>query len=491
LSFSIISNIVYVHCEQEIRKHWDFGGARFEDDVVVLKDGAESLNKGIPRTAEEIEAFKEKLLISFISFHFISTQKFKPKYSIFLIFIQSIMTSAEQFKIIFDLIFKYCMKIDNKQKAMVFIKQNQNDATVIHKIQQRFEISNHDIEMFDRTTKLYEALPYEQLEQLINTTNQQEINDIVSLMNINDNVKNNLIQLYQNNNNKLIDNEKIGEIFYKQNVQVIQQKFINLQQQFGNFKQQITNNINYIQLAENNNEIIQQINTRITNEINGINNLILGDQFLHGIGDDILYSNAIAYYNKSIQQSKNKLTQYRLAFMKYFGTGMKENDNEAIKEMLPIQNDIYHAKLYCAGYSINPTNNELQFNGNKQMEIHKELSNIGIADATNRIGYNYAKGENGIEKNENEAKKYYKQAAEMGYRSGCNNYAIRCDNTEEKQWFRKAFELNYRLAQNNWNDFSFEGAKPKQRVIEYMENGRGVKKDINKPKELKLLWNMN
>nr|BAN38310.1 Xaa-Pro dipeptidase, putative [Entamoeba histolytica] len=43
--------------ENEIRKFWNFGGVRIEDDVLVTEEGVEVLDKDIPRTVEEIEAF--------------------------------------------------------------------------------------------------------------------------------------------------------------------------------------------------------------------------------------------------------------------------------------------------------------------------------------------------------------------------------------------------------------------------------------------------
>jgi len=106
----------------------------------------------------------------------------------------------------------------------------------------------------------------------------------------------------------------------------------------------------------------------------------------------------------------------------------------------------------------------------QDIDRHRQAAELGDAEAQNKLGFMYARGE-GVAEDDQEAAKWFRKAAEQGYAKAQLNlglsYAkgegVQEDDQQAVKWFRKAAEQGYAKAQFNLG-------------IMYM-NGEGVAED--------------
>ena len=90
------------------------------------------------------------------------------------------------------------------------------------------------------------------------------------------------------------------------------------------------------------------------------------------------------------------------------------------------------------------------------------------------VGYAYANGL-GVEKDENEAAKWYRKAADQGHTAAQNNLGVLYlngkgglpkDEAEAARWYRKAADQGLSTAQNNLGTLSEQGRGVPQNFVE-------------------------
>jgi len=166
----------------------------------------------------------------------------------------------------------------------------------------------------------------------------------------------------------------------------------------------------------------------------------LGAMYAYGAGVVKDKAEAVKWYRKAAEQG-HALAQANLGFMYAYGNGVVKDEVEAVR---------WYRKAAEQGHA------PAQFNlGVMYANGDGDPNNESLGTALG-FGWWYVRG-NGVVKDEAEAVKWYRKAAEQGYAKAqfnlgfmyANGNGVVKDEAEAVRWFRKAAEQGYAKAQFN------------------------------------------
>lgn len=188
----------------------------------------------------------------------------------------------------------------------------------------------------------------------------------------------------------------------------------------------------------------------------------LGLCYETGNGVEQDYEAAVKWFRKAAEQNLAK-AQYELARCLDEGMGCERNYEEAVKWYKKAADQGHPASQYYTGvYCEKNGDMELAF------QWYSKAAAQNYVKAMRNLGYYYEKGK-GTPKNQDEAVKWYRAAAEKGDAIAQYNLALYCENKDKNyreaaHWMRKSAKQDNKHAQYN--------------LGRYFEEGKGVKKDI-------------
>ncbi len=174
---------------------------------------------------------------------------------------------------------------------------------------------------------------------------------------------------------------------------------------------------------------------------------------------------------RELAEKGNARAQCNLGYCYYWGYGVEENDEEAVKWYRLAAEQGYAVAQHHLGYCYHEGNGVAK-DYNEAVKWYRLAAEQGDADAQCSLGECYDEGE-GVAKDYNEAVKWYRLAAEQGdvtaqvYLGYCyeNGNGVAKDYNEAVKWYRLAAEQGIATAQNNLG------------ICYY--HGNGVAKDYN------------
>ena len=152
--------------------------------------------------------------------------------------------------------------------------------------------------------------------------------------------------------------------------------------------------------------------------------------------------------------------QNMLGYMFYTGTGVEQNQKEAVswyRKATEQHDAVGQASLgymFATGAGVGKDEKEA-------VKWYRKAAEQNLAMAQRSLGWMYATG-HGVEKDEIEAVKWLLCAADRGYPDAQHDLGImylrgrgvKQDNKEAVKWFRKAAEQNFALSQYTWECFA-------------------------------------
>ena len=105
-------------------------------------------------------------------------------------------------KDILEIVLKYSLGFDRKEKAINFIINHQNDLNLHKIISNIFQIDDSFIKLIQKQISMFERYSIEQFEETINESNEDQIQNIILYSNNCVNIKEKIFKLFKNKNEK-------------------------------------------------------------------------------------------------------------------------------------------------------------------------------------------------------------------------------------------------------------------------------------------------
>ena len=193
---------------------------------------------------------------------------------------------------------------------------------------------------------------------------------------------------------------------------------------------------------------------------------MVGYCYQYGLGIEKNFKESFKWYKKAVDNGDiNAL--FSIAKCYEYGEGVERNLKEAFKWYVKAANsNIDGAATEVGKIEIN------NCNYSEAIKWFKKDAEKGYADAQNRLGVRYYKGE-GVEINREDAFKYFMKAAEQGHTKAQTNVGI-CyhfgrgvlsDDEKSKEWLRKASNKGYDPASSLLSKWYKEGNSSISNVI--------------------------
>ncbi|HQP57253.1 MAG TPA: hypothetical protein PLN83_14195, partial [Syntrophorhabdus sp.] len=182
------------------------------------------------------------------------------------------------------------------------------------------------------------------------------------------------------------------------------------------------------------------------------------ERMLHQNGKDYLIrldkKEALIGYRKAAEQG-DSLSQYNLGKMYYYGHGVPQNYNEAVKWFSKAAEQGNAKAQYVLGL-LYDNGEGIPQNDKDAIRWYTKAAEQGLAEAQHNLALMYEYGR-GIPQNHKEAVKWYSKAAEQGISFAQYNLGLAYDTgqdvsldyKEAAKWYLKAAKQGHAMAQNN------------------------------------------